>query len=131
LSVNRWYAGVYGHYRLFRNTKNHQLVVKGNVNYESSFNNLLSLDSESTIAPVTGDGTFKRGTYDIATNVLIPDFEYYNAGVLKLAFTATYSFPLQLKSTRLIAFTKAYVQTHQTTIDNSRSAAGISFGIYP
>ena len=131
MSVNRGYAGIYGHYRVFRNSKHHQVVVKGNVNYETDFDNRMSLHSESIIAPVTGDGTFKRGTYDIASNVLIPDFWFYSAGVLKLSLSAVYSFPVKLKTTRLVAFTKAYVQSSRADIDMSRTAAGISFGIYP
>lgn len=131
LSVNRGYAGVYGHYRLFRNNKHHQVVVKGNANYETAFNNRMSLNSESTTAPVTGDGTFKRGTYDIATHVLSPDFATYSAGVLKLSLSAVYSFPVQVKNTRLTAFTKAFVQTQQANSDQRWNTAGISIGIYP
>jgi hypothetical protein len=131
LSVNRGYAGLYGHYRLFRNSKSHQVVMKGNVKYETAFNNRMQLNSESLVAPVTGDGTFKRGTYDIATNVLVPDFVTYGAGVMKLSLSAVYSFPIQLKNTRLVAFTKAFVQTQQTDTDKSWNSAGISIGIYP
>jgi len=130
MQVNRAYAGLYGQYRLLnRNEK--RLTIKGNVNYEIGFDNLLALRDGVTETPTTGASTFVQGTYDVATKILEPDFQYYNANMLNFKVESRYSFPLSLKKTKIIGYAKMYYGQTRSVDLGSWSTAGIAIGIIP
>jgi hypothetical protein len=130
MKSSRWFGEVYGYLRLLRKNQN-QLSVQAALRYESVIDNQLSLSGDALIPPVTGDGTYKRGTYDVANQVLIPDFNYAGADVAGLALSAEYSFPLQIKKSSLKAFIKAHFQTRQSSNYGHWNTSGITIGIYP
>lgn len=132
MAVNRANGGIYGHYRIF-NKNDKRITLKGNLNYEFHFNNKLTLSNGTLDAPTLGASTFKNGTYDVATNVIMPDYQFYQLNAISFKIEANYTFLLSFKKTKMAAFTKLY---YKNTITDSNSYhswmnAGISFGIIP
>lgn len=130
MAVNRANAGAYGHIRLL-NKNNHRLTVKGNVNYEVPVDTRLQLTDGVLEVPGIGASTFRQGTYDVATNVILPDFDYYNAQVMKLGMETKYSFPLSFKKSKMSGFVKLHYQHLTSNTQGNWMNAGVSVGIMP
>jgi hypothetical protein len=130
MTVNRLKAGLYGHYRLFG--KNGQSVnLKGNLAYEVPLNNSLNVNPANLTEPAEGEGSFRKGSYDIQKEVITPDFNFYNAQTLHISLNSTYHFVLPVKKNRVNAYIK--VHGHSTIANQSqhRSGGGIALGIRP
>lgn len=127
-NVNRAHAGIYGHYRLLKR-KEQRLTVKGTVNYEIGFDNSLVLRDGVTVTPAVGASTFEQGTYDVATNVLLPDFQYYGANMLNFRLETKYSLPLSIKKAKTMGYAKVYYEQTKSVALGSWSSAGIAIGI--
>lgn len=130
MQVNRAHAGIFGHYRLLKINEK-RLTIKGNINYEVGFGNSLVLREGVTETPATGASTFVQGSYDVATNVLLPDATYYDAEMLKFGFESKYSMPLRLKKANIIGYAKVYYEQSRSVDLGSWTTAGIAFGIIP
>ena len=130
MRINRMHAGVYGQYRLLK-LNEHRLTLKGNFDYVTSFDNMLQLRNGVTNMPVTGASTFTIGTYDIATNVLLPDFNFYNTNVFQFKLETKYSLPLNFKKVKMIGYVRAYYGQSITNSLGSWSNGGVAFGIIP
>ena len=128
MNINRLNAGIYGHFRLLK-VKQKRLTLKANLSYETSFNNTLELRDGVTTTPVVGSGAFTQGTYDVATNILIPDFNFYSTNLFKYRIETKYSIPFNLKKAGMIGYVRLYYG--QTKSDNmgSWTNTGISIGI--
>ena len=115
------------------NNNNHRLTLKGNLNYEFDFDNSLILSEGALDVPVLGASTFRQGIYDVASNVVIPDFAFYQLNTFIYKIEANFSFPLTFKKTKMAAFTKLYFQNTVSDSNSfgSRMYTGISFGIIP
>ncbi len=130
MNIHRGNAGIYGHYRIL-NMKNHRITLDAAINYEFGFDNLLTLGENSLVLPTQGASTFVEGTYEVATKVILPDFNFYNSSATKYNLETKYSFPLHFKKLNMIGYTKVfYEQTRSTSIGNWTST-GVSIGIIP
>ena len=130
MRVNRMHAGVYGQYRLLK-FREHRLTLRGNIDYETSFDNWLQLRDGVTNIPVTGASTYAVGTYDLATNVLLPDFQFYNTNMFKFELETKYSLPLNFKNLKITGFVRAYYGQSITNSLGSWSNGGVAIGIIP
>ncbi len=130
MSVDRYNAGLYGHYR-FLNRKKHRITLDANVGYAAKFNSSLVLQEGAVDSPEINASTFKQGTYDVALNVILPDFEYYNASIFKFKVESTYSFPLNFKKLKMIGFAKAQFNQATNKTLGSWTGGQISIGIIP
>lgn len=128
MQVNRIHAGIYGHYRLLK-VKEQRLTLKANLNYETSFKNTLELREGVTETPAIGASTFTQGTYDVATNILIPDFGFYSSNILKFKLETKYSLPLNFKKVKMIGYTRVYYGQANSTTLGTWTNTGISIGI--
>lgn len=130
MTVNRLKAGIYGHYRIFSH-KEQSVNLKGNLAYEIPLYNSLTLNPVNLIIPTEGDGSFRKGSYDIQKEVITPDYHFYNTNTLQISLNSYYHFVLPVKKNRV----NAYIRLHgQSTISNQskhRSGAGIALGIRP
>jgi len=130
MQANRANAGVYGHVRLL-NINSHRIVFDVNALYDTKIHSNLTLQDGATDAPMIDASTYKNGTFDVVNNVIIPDFAYYNADMMKFKVESTYSFPLNFKKLKMIGFAKA--QFHHASNKNLGSWSGgqVSIGIIP
>lgn len=129
-SVNRFNTALAGHYRLI-NRKNNRLILHAEIEYSTGFDNLLQLSEGATDVPTLGSSTFKQGIYDLATNIYIPDLDFFNASTLKSTLSTQYSFPLNLKKTKIIGFAKLSYHLLNTNTSKNWSGGAISIGIIP
>lgn len=130
MRVNRMQTGIYGQYRLLK-LNEHRLTLKGNIDYETSFDNLLQLRNEVTNIPATGASTYTIGTYDIATNVILPDFNFYKSNIFKFKLETKYSLPLNFKKVKMIGYIRAYYGQAMTYSLGLWSNGGVAIGIIP
>lgn len=130
MKADRYNAGIYGHYRIL-NKRDHRISFDANVNYAAMLNSLLVLQDGATDSPDINASTFKQGTYDVALNVILPDFAFYNATIVKFNVESTYSFPLNLKKLKMIGFAKAQFNQATNKTLGSWTGGQISIGIIP
>ena len=69
-------------------------------------------------------------TTDYATQVLLPDMQYYDANYWRGHLQVTYQFPLTLKGTRSTWFVRAYGDYLKTNNSLDASTIGLSIGLY-
>ncbi len=129
-SANKANVSVFGDYRVF-NKGNFRITLNANVGYEFGFDNSLLLSEGAMVEPEIGATTFKRGTYDVAKNILMPDFYYFGLDVLNCNLGTRISFPLKIKKTVIIGYIKGYYNPKFASDNLSWTNTGISFGILP
>jgi hypothetical protein len=130
MTINRLKAGIYGHYRIF--SKSTQSVnLKGNLSYEVPLNNSLTVYPVNLTAPVEGDGSFRKGSYDIQKEVITPDFNYYNLQTLRIALNSYYNFLLPVKKLKVNAYIRLHGHSTISNASQSRTGGGIAIGIRP
>jgi hypothetical protein len=127
-SANRLNASLYGHYRLINKNSN-RLTLNANIGYSTGFHNALQLSNGAIAVPELGASTFKQGVYDVATNILLPDLQFYKQNVLDFRADARYSFPLKVKKSVLTGQVKAYFGMQRSENLGSWTSAGVSVGI--
>ena len=130
MKVDRLKAGIYGHARLM-NKKNHRVNLDAKIDYDLALTNKLVLSDDALVTPTSASTTFQQGTYDIATQVLTPDNNYFSQNALSYKLEASYSFPLSFKKTQLVGFLKMYIKNSQTNQNQNWMNAGVSIGIIP
>ena len=103
--------------------------MNAKVGYSAGFNNKLQFSDGATDVPELGASTFKQGMYDVATNVYMPDLEYFDAAAYNASLEAKYSMPLNFKKAQMTGFIKAYYGQEITKSLGSWTSAGVSVGI--
>ena len=76
------------------------------------------------------DLSLAEATTDYATQVLIPDMQYYDANFWRGRLSITYQFPLTIKGTRAEWFVRAYGDYLKADHSLNNSTVGASIGIY-
>ena len=76
------------------------------------------------------DLSLAEATTDYATQVLIPDMQYYDANFWRGHLSITYQFPLTIKGTRAEWFVRAYGDYLKADHSLNNSTVGASIGIY-
>ena len=76
------------------------------------------------------DLSLAEATTDYATQVLIPDMQYYDANFWRGHLSITYQFPLTIKGTRAEWFVRAYGDYLKADHSLNSSTIGASVGIY-
>jgi len=127
-ATNRYATSLYGHYRLL-NKNNKRLTLNAKVGYSAGFDNKLQFSEGATEVPELGASTFKQGMYDIATNVYLPDLDYFNTNAYNASLEAKYTIPLNLKKAKMTGFIKAWYGQEMTKSLGSWTSMGVSVGI--
>jgi len=121
-------VGLNGSLRVF-NKNQHRITMQAAGGYGFSVNDNLELNSIATTVPGVGSTNFEKATYKIATNVLLPDLQFYKQNVLDFRADARYSFPIKVKKNVLTGQLKAYFGMQQSENRGSWTSAGVSVGI--
>jgi len=130
MSIDRMTTGVYGQYRIF-NHKNHTIRIFSGIDCDFSIKSKLTLSDGATTTPTSSSSTIEQGTYDIANQVILPDFGYYQDKAFSYKAETDYSFPLTLKKTTIVGFAKIFFKNTISDHHGSMMNAGVSIGIIP
>ena len=113
------------------NQNGHRVNVNAKAGFGFGLNSNLQLNPIATAIPNNGSSMFEKATHKIATEILIPDLEYYNQHVYDYRIDAQYSFPLKMKNTKLSGFAKAFYSNQISASRGSWMCLGVSIGIIP
>ena len=130
MAIDRMTTGIYGQYRVF-NQKNHLVKILAGIDYDFCINSKLNLSDRATQIPTSSSSTFEQGTYDIATQVILPDFGFYQDKAISYKAEANYSFPVIFKKTSIAGFTKIFFKNIISDQHGTMMNAGVSIGIIP
>lgn len=120
--------GLNGSMRVF-NKNQHRVTLQAKAGYAFSLNDNLVLNQIATTVPGIGSTNFEKATYKIATNILLPDLQFYKENVFDFRADARYSFPIKVKNSKLTGQLKAYFGMQQSENHGSWTSAGVSVGI--
>lgn len=120
--------GLNGSLRVF-NKNQHRVTLQAKAGYAFSINDNLVLNQIATTVPGIGSTNFEKATYKIATNILLPDLQFYKQNVLDFRADARYSFPIKVKKNVLTGQVKAYFGMQQSQNRGSWTSMGVSVGI--
>lgn len=91
----------------------------------------LWLDAEATWSHATRASLdLADPTTPIATQVLLPDMDYYDADFFRAQLSAKYLFPITIKGHRNTFYLKAYGDILAASHSQNRNTAGITLGIF-
>jgi hypothetical protein len=121
-------VGLNGSVRVF-NKNQHRVTLQAAGGYGFSVSDNLKLNSIATTVPEIGSTTFEKATYKLATNILLPDLQFYKENVFDVRADVRYSFPLKVKKNVLTGQVKAYIGMQQGNTLGSWTSAGVSVGI--
>jgi hypothetical protein len=97
----------------------------------SFFDGRLWLDATATYSHAAkADLTLADPTTEIATQVLLPDMDYYDADYRRGQLSLKYIFPLTLKGHKNIFYVKAYGDVIKAQHSQDRKTVGLTFGLY-
>jgi hypothetical protein len=130
MAIDRMKTGIYGQYRLFDH-KNHRVKVSAGIDYDFCINSKLNLSDGATLTTTSASSTFEQGTYDIANQIILPDFGFYQDKAFSYNAEANYSFPLNLKKTTIAGFAKLFFKNTISDHHGSWMNVGVSIGIIP
>ena len=98
---------------------------------KSFFKERLWIDAEAGYHVSTkAELALADATTDMATQVLLPDMQYYDANYWRGHLALTYQFPLTIKGTSSQWFVRAYGDYLKTDNSLYRSSVGASIGVY-
>lgn len=120
--------GLNGSMRVF-NKNQHRVTLQAKAGYAFSINDNLVLNQIATTVPGIGSTNFEKATYKIATNILLPDLQFYKQNVMDFRADARYSFPIKVKNSILTGQLKAYFGVQQSENLGSWTSIGVSVGI--
>ena len=111
-----------------------QKLQRMNVTLEGGqafFDGRLWLDATVTYSHAAkADLTLADPTTEIATQVLLPDLDYYDADYKRGQLSLKYLFPLTLKNNKHIFYVKAYGDIIKAQHSLDRKTVGLTFGLY-
>lgn len=130
MTVNRINIGMSGNYRLL-NTQHNSIHLGASIKYLFSISNKLTLNALANTAPATGASTFETGTYNVAQNVVIPDFEYYSKQATQAGIECVYDRTLNLKKSKMTGYLKVGYNYTSSAADTNRRGYSVTIGIIP
>ena len=129
-ATNRFNVSLYGHYRIM-NRNNNRLTLHAKVGYNAGFNNAFHFSSGATDVPELGASTFKQGTYEVATQIYLPDLAYFDDTSYNALIEAKYSMPLNFKKFKMTGYVRANYSQELARTLGSWSKAAVAIGIIP
>ncbi|MEI8271146.1 MAG: DUF6850 family outer membrane beta-barrel protein [Paludibacter sp.] len=111
------------------NKNGHRVNVNAKTGFGFGLYNKLQLNPIASAIPTNGSSMFEKATHKIATEILIPDLDYYRQNVYDYRIDVRYSFPLKMKNSKLSGFAKAFYANQLSVGRGSWMLLGISIGI--
>jgi len=111
------------------NSNNHRVTLQAAGGYAFSVFDNLKLNSIATSDPGFGSTTFEKATYKVATQIIIPDMEFYKQNVVDYRIDARYSFPLTISKNKLIGSAKIFYGKQISETYGSWMLFGFSVGL--
>jgi len=109
--------------------KTHKVTINAKGGYEFMLKNNLQLNSISTTIPTNGSSMFEKAAYKIATQIIMPDMDFYKQNVVDFRFDARYSFPMNFKKNKIIGTAKLFYGKQISETYGSWMLMGASVGI--
>lgn len=128
--MHRAVVGVNGSYRIFR-YKEQNMRITAQFYRHLPVENELQLHAKSLQEPDISAGSYDKGTYAYATNVLLPDYEFYRDKASEYQVQVQYNFPLQFKKIKIHSFVKASYSALLSDKHGNWTGGGITLGIIP
>lgn len=128
--MHRAKLGANGSYRVFQR-KEHNVRINAQFYRHLPLENELLLNPKSTQTPEISAGSYEKGTHAYATNVLLPDFEFYKDKASEYQVEVQYNFPLKFKAIKFHSFVKASYSALLSDKHGQWKGGGVTIGIIP